>query len=62
MSIRGETIENPLIGHEFSFFGDRFRILESARETDDESLRGEYFAPPGASAPEHVQPDLGERS
>jgi hypothetical protein len=33
-----------LIGYEFPFFGDRLRILESARETEAGSLLGEYFA------------------
>ena len=61
MASRGDTIENSLIGHEFRFFGDRFRILRSARETDDESLQGEYFAAPHASVPEHVHPDQEER-
>lgn len=45
---------SPLVGHEFRLSGDRFRILESARQTDDGSLRGDYFAPPGAKVPEHV--------
>jgi quercetin dioxygenase-like cupin family protein len=45
---------SPLIGHEFRLSGDRFSILESARQTDDGSLWGEYFAPPGARVPEHV--------
>lgn len=51
---RGEPIENSLIGHEFHFFGDRFRILESARQTADGSLRADYFAAPRANVPEHV--------
>ena len=50
-----------LIGHEFRFFGDRLRILESARETDDGSLRGKYFAPPRGNAPEHIHADQEER-
>jgi quercetin dioxygenase-like cupin family protein/uncharacterized protein YndB with AHSA1/START domain len=50
---RGEPIENPLVGHEFRF-GDRFRILESSRDTDDGSLRADYFAAPRANVPEHV--------
>jgi len=45
---------SPLIGREFQLSGDRFRILESARQTDDGSLRVDYFAPPGAKVPEHV--------
>ena len=51
---RGGPIENPLVGHEFRYFRDRFRILESSRDTDDGSLRGDYFAPPGAKVPEHI--------
>src|SRR3712207_6372415 len=45
---------SPLIGHEFRLSGDRFRILESARQTGDGSLRVDYFAPSGAKVPEHV--------
>lgn len=51
---RGEPIENPPIGHEFRYFGDRFRILESSRRSEDASLRVDYFAAPGANVPEHV--------
>jgi quercetin dioxygenase-like cupin family protein len=58
---RGDAIQIPLIGHEFRLFGDKFRMLESARETEDESLLAEYFAPPRAKVPEHVQADLEER-
>ena len=50
-----------LIGHEFHFFEDRLRILESARETDDGSLRGEYFATPRGYVPEHIHPGQEER-
>jgi mannose-6-phosphate isomerase-like protein (cupin superfamily) len=56
-----DAVEHPLIGHEFRLLGDRFRVLESARNKADESLRFEYFARPGASVPKHVQPDLEER-
>jgi len=49
-----ETTRNPLTGHEFCFFGHRFRIVQSARETDDGALGIEYFAPPRANIPEHV--------
>lgn len=52
--------KSPLIGHEFRYFGDRFRILESSRDTDDGSLRGEYFAAPRAKVPEHVHRDQEE--
>jgi quercetin dioxygenase-like cupin family protein len=57
---RDGAVENPLIGHEFRLLGDRFRVLESARNRADESLRLEYFARPGASVPKHVQPELEE--
>ena len=49
--------KNPLIGHighEFRYFGDRFRILVSSRSTEDASLRVDYFAAPRANVPEHV--------
>jgi quercetin dioxygenase-like cupin family protein len=58
---RGEPIESPLIGHEFRYFGDRFRIIESSRDTDDGSSRADYFAAPGAKVPAHVHPDQEER-
>ncbi len=57
---RDRAVENPLIGHEFCLLGDRFRLLESARNRVDEALRLEYFARPGASVPKHVQPELEE--
>lgn len=44
----------PLVGHEFSFMGHTFHVLESARDTDDGALRFDYSAPPGANIPEHV--------
>jgi quercetin dioxygenase-like cupin family protein len=49
-----ETTGSPLIGHEFRYFKDRFRILESSRVTDDGSLRADYLAAPRANVPEHV--------
>jgi mannose-6-phosphate isomerase-like protein (cupin superfamily) len=58
---RSGTIENPLVGHEVRFFGDRLLILESARETLDGSIRGEYLAPPRGKVPEHVHPVQEER-
>jgi quercetin dioxygenase-like cupin family protein len=51
---RVEFIENPLVGHEFRYFRDRFRILESSRSTEGASLRVDYFAAPRANVPEHV--------
>jgi mannose-6-phosphate isomerase-like protein (cupin superfamily) len=53
--------KNPLIGHEFRYFKDRFRILESSRDTGDGSSRADYFAAPGAKVPAHVHPDQEER-
>jgi quercetin dioxygenase-like cupin family protein len=53
--------KNPLIGHEFHYFGDRFHILESSRDTNDRSLRGDYFAAPRAKVPEHVHREQEER-
>jgi quercetin dioxygenase-like cupin family protein len=58
MAKAADTV-SPLIGHEFRLSGDRFSILESSRDTDDGSLRGDYFAPPGAKVPEHVH--LGQQ-
>jgi mannose-6-phosphate isomerase-like protein (cupin superfamily) len=52
----GEVMESPLVGHEFRFSGHRFRVVRSARRTDDGSLRIEYFAPPRANINEHVHP------
>jgi quercetin dioxygenase-like cupin family protein len=57
----GETTGNSLLGHEFRFFGHRFRILESSRDTGDGSLRFEYFAPPRANISEHVHSFQEER-
>ena len=54
-------MESPLIGHEFQVFGHRFHILESSRNTEDGSLRFEYFAPPRANIPEHVHTFQEER-
>ena len=52
----GEAMKLSLIGHEFRFFGHRFHILQSSRDTGDESLRLEYFAPPRANVSRHVHP------
>jgi quercetin dioxygenase-like cupin family protein len=43
-----------LIGHEFSFMGHVFHVLESSRDTDDGSLRLDYSAPPQANVSEHT--------
>jgi quercetin dioxygenase-like cupin family protein len=65
MGTRGDAIENPLVGHEFRFriYGRRHRmhILQSARQTDSGALRGEYFAAPCASVPEHAHRRQEER-
>lgn len=52
----GEVVKLSLIGHEFRFFGHRFHILESSRDTEDGSLRIEYVAPPRANISEHIHP------
>ncbi len=57
----GEVIESPLVGHEFRLFGHRFYILQPSRDTGNESLRFEYFAPPRANISEHVHPLQEER-
>ena len=57
----GDVRQSPLIGHEFRFFGHRFHILESTRETDDGSLRIEYVAPPRANISEHIHHVQEER-
>jgi quercetin dioxygenase-like cupin family protein len=51
----------PIIGHEFRFFGDRARVLESSRDTSDGTLRLDYFAAPRARVPEHVHSYQEER-
>ena len=57
----GETTGSPLIGHEFRYIGDRFRILQSSRSTEDASLRVDYFAAPRANVPDHVHHHHEER-
>ena len=56
----GNSMFNPLVGHEFSFLGHRFHLLESARDTGDGTLRFDYSAPPGANISEHVHRDQEE--
>jgi mannose-6-phosphate isomerase-like protein (cupin superfamily) len=51
-----------LVGHEFSFSGHTFRVLESARHTDDGSLRFDYSAPRRANVSEHVHRFQEERT
>src|SRR5215207_5667352 len=50
----------PLIGHEFSFSGHNFHILELARDTEDGTLRFDYSAPPGANVSEHTHQEQQE--
>ena len=61
MAKAGNSFVTPLIGHELNFSGHRFHILESARDTDDGSLRFDYTAPPGANISEHVHREQEER-
>lgn len=44
----------PLVGHEFSFMGHTFHVIESARDSEDGSIRFDYSAPPRANIPEHT--------
>jgi quercetin dioxygenase-like cupin family protein len=55
------VLDGPLTGEEFRYFGDKFRILQSSRSTQDVSLRVDYFAAPGANVPEHVHHHHEER-
>src|SRR5215218_3610330 len=58
---QGTSAIVTLVGHEFSFSGHTFRVLESSRDTDDGSLRVDYSAPPRANVPEHVHRSQEER-
>ena len=59
---RGTSTIVTLVGHEFSFSGHTFRVLESSRDTDDGSLRFDYSAPPRANVSEHVHRFQEERT
>src|SRR5215210_7181539 len=59
---QGTSARVTLVGHEFSFAGHTFRVLESARNTDDGSLRFDYSAPPRANVSEHVHRSQEERT
>jgi quercetin dioxygenase-like cupin family protein len=65
VALRGDAAKKSLVGHEFRFrisgHGHRLRILESTRQTDGESLRGEYFAAPRAFTPVHAHRRQQER-
>jgi len=58
---QGTSARVTLLGHEFRFSGHTFRVLESARDTDDGSLRFDYSAPPLANVSEHVHRFQEER-
>jgi mannose-6-phosphate isomerase-like protein (cupin superfamily) len=51
---QGSSARVTLVGHEFSFSEHTFRVLKSARDTADGSLRFDYSAPPLANVSEHV--------
>jgi quercetin dioxygenase-like cupin family protein len=51
-----------LVGHEFGFSGHTFRVLQSARDTEDGSLRFDYSAPPRANVSEHLHRFQEERT
>src|SRR5215210_4646853 len=59
---QGSSARVTLVGHEFTFSGHTFRVLESARDTDDGSLRFDYSAPPLANVSEHVHRFQEERT
>src|SRR5919107_170360 len=59
---QGTSARVTLLGHEFSFSGHTFRVLQSARDTDDGSLRFDYSAPPRANVSEHVHRFQEERT
>ncbi len=59
---QGPSATVTLVGHEFSFSGHTFRVLESARDTEDGSLRFDYSAPPRANVSEHVHRYQEERT
>jgi quercetin dioxygenase-like cupin family protein len=59
---QGTSAIVTLVGHEFSFSGHTFRVLESARDTEDGSLRFDYSAPPRANVSEHVHRFQEERT
>jgi quercetin dioxygenase-like cupin family protein len=59
---QGTSAIVTLVGHEFSFSGHSLRVLESARDTNDGSLRFDYSAPPHANVSEHVHRFQEERN
>ncbi len=61
MRQREEAVQKPLAGHEFRFSGHRFHVLESARDTEDQTLLLDYIAPPRAKVSRHIHRDQEER-
>jgi quercetin dioxygenase-like cupin family protein len=59
---QGTSAMVTLVGHELSFSGHTFRVLQSARDTQDGSLRFDYSAPPRANVSEHVHRFQEERT
>jgi quercetin dioxygenase-like cupin family protein len=59
---QGSSARVTLVGHEFSFSGHTFHVLQSARDTDEGSLRFDYSAPPRANVSEHVHRFQEERT
>ena len=59
---QGTSARVTLVGYEFSFSGHTFRVLQSARDTEDGSLRFDYSAPPRANVSEHVHRFQEERT
>jgi quercetin dioxygenase-like cupin family protein len=59
---QGTNARVSLVGHELSFAGHTFRVLQSARDTQDGSLSFDYSAPPGANVSEHVHRFQEERT
>lgn len=61
MTRTDKETEAPLIGHEFRYFRGRAYVLESSRDTNDGTLRLDYFAAPRARVPEHIHNYQEER-
>ena len=45
------AMQGLLAGHEFRFLGHRLHVLESARDTEDQTLLFDYVAPPRREPP-----------
>jgi quercetin dioxygenase-like cupin family protein len=59
---QGTSARVSLVGHEFSYSGHTFRVLQSARDTENGSLRFDYSAPPRANVSEHIHCFQEERT